>query len=45
VQLDCLEICVRVVRTFGPGSKDPRFGSQSYLITLSPRVHQCSSTV
>jgi hypothetical protein len=45
VQLDCLEICGRVVGTFGPGSKDPRFESQSYSITLSPpHVHQCSLT-
>jgi hypothetical protein len=37
-------VCGWVVRTFGPGSKDPRFESWSCLITLPPHVHQCSST-
>jgi hypothetical protein len=30
----CEEICGRVVRMFGPGSKDPGFESQSYPIML-----------
>jgi hypothetical protein len=36
--------CGWLVETFGPGSKDPGFECQSYFITSSPYVHQCSST-
>jgi hypothetical protein len=43
--LQSVEICCRVfMGTFGPGSEDPEFESWLYPITLSPHIHQCSST-
>jgi hypothetical protein len=41
--LETVEFPGRVVGMFGPGSKDPGFKFQSYMIALYIHVHQCSS--